>query len=187
MTAGALQSVHRLAEGMILAAANAKRQDAKEPHSPGNVGEAGRAPTTQLGSRAPGGAAPGGKGQTAPAEVAREAGGGDGHRIWRTHGDGRQSPGGGGVKPGDCFADANDDSDARVLVENLVARTTGGYIEQAVAVAAPGATKERVRRALCRGRDGMLRGDGDSVAADWERFLRNAAASASSWMRETED
>lgn len=150
MTAGALQSVHRLAEGMIAAAADAKRQDAKECHSPGSAND--------------------------------EAGSdNDGHTSRRARrGDSRQSPGGEDVTTGRCFSDANDDNDAGVLVENLVARTTAEYVEKAVAVAAPGALKERVRRALCSGRHGMLRADGDSVATDWERFLKSAAVSATS-------
>ncbi|CAM9597384.1 unnamed protein product, partial [Ectocarpus sp. 8 AP-2014] len=62
----------------------------------------------------------------------------------------------------------------------------GGYIAKAVAVAAPGALKRKVRRALRCGRNGLLHGgggggggdgeDGSDVAADWERFLTNAAA-----------
>lgn len=142
VTAGALQSVHRLAEGMIAAAGDTKRQDAEDCHSSGSVDEAG----------------------------------GD---------DGGQSPGGGCATTGRCFTNANDDNDAGVLVGSLVARTTAEYVEKAVAVAAPGPLKERVRRALCSGRDGMLRGDGDSVATDWEIFLKSAAMSASSWVGET--
>ncbi|CAM9590190.1 unnamed protein product, partial [Ectocarpus sp. 13 AM-2016] len=60
----------------------------------------------------------------------------------------------------------------------------GEYIAKAVAVAAPGALKRKVRRALRCGRNGLLHGgggggggeDGSDVAADWERFLTNAAA-----------
>ncbi|CAM9457858.1 unnamed protein product, partial [Ectocarpus fasciculatus] len=70
--------------------------------------------------------------------------------------------------------------------EDLVARSTTEYIAKAVAVAAPGALKRKVRRALRCGRNGLLHGgggggggggeDGSDVAADWERFLTNAAA-----------
>ncbi|CAN0522547.1 unnamed protein product, partial [Ectocarpus sp. 12 AP-2014] len=62
----------------------------------------------------------------------------------------------------------------------------GEYIAKAVAVAAPGALKRKVRRALRCGRNGLLHGgggggggggeDGSDVEADWERFLTNAAA-----------
>lgn len=185
VTAGALQSVHRLAEGMIVAAAATKWQDAKEHHSPRNVNEEGGAPTAILSSGVPGGTAQ--EGYTVPEDVLGKAGSDDGRTTRRAHGDGRQSPGGGCLTRGHCFATANDNSDARVLVENLVARTTREYVEKAVAVASPGALKERVRRALCSGRDGMLRGEGDSVATDWERFLKGAAASGSSWIREMEE
>ena len=187
MTAGALQSVHRLAEGMIIAAASAKRRDAKEHHSPGSVDEAGGAPTTQLGSAGvpDGGAQQREEGKIAPEEacLVGEARFDDGRTTRHAGGDGGQSPGVDEVKARRCFGDANDDKDARLLVENLVARTTEEYIEKALAVAAPGELKERVRHALCSGRDGMLRGDGDSVATDWERFLKSAAVSASSLNR----
>lgn len=180
MTAGALQSVHRLAEGMIAAAADANKQGAKEQNSPKNMDEGVRAST--LGNGEPGATASEGKGETAGEEAGREAGSNDDHTTRRAHGDGRQSPEGECSTTGHCFPDANENNDARVLVENLLARTTGEYVEKAVAVATPGALKERVRRALCSGRDGMLRGDGDSVAKDWERFLKSAAVSASSWV-----
>lgn len=181
MTAGALQTVHRLAEGMIVAAANANRQDAKEHHSPGNVVDEGGPPTQRSSAGVPDGTASEGKeGQIDP-ELVEEVRSDDGHITRRARHDGGQSPEGEGMTTGHCFADANDDNDARVLVENLLARTTEEYVEKAVAVAAPGALKERVRRALCSGRDGMLHGDGDSVATDWGRFFKIAAASASSW------
>ncbi|CAM9502970.1 unnamed protein product, partial [Ectocarpus sp. 6 AP-2014] len=111
VTAGALQSVHRLAEGLIAAAANTQCQGRKEHHPKEHKGEAGALKTT-------------------PSE----------------------------------------------------------YIAKAVAVAAPGALKREVRRALRCGRNGLLHGggrgggrggdgeDGSDVAADWERFLTNAAA-----------
>ncbi|CAM9682428.1 unnamed protein product, partial [Ectocarpus sp. 4 AP-2014] len=76
--------------------------------------------------------------------------------------------------------------DNNVLVRSLVARSTTEYIAKAVAVAAPGALKRKVLRALRCGRNGLLHGgggrgggggeDGSDVAADWERFLTNAAA-----------
>lgn len=186
MTAGALQSVHRLAEGMIVAATGGKRRDANKQRSPENADEAGGAPTKQPSSAGvPGGTAQQGRGRTVPEEVGGKPGNDDGHTTRRSHGDG-QSPGGGGVIAEHCLGNANDDNDAHVLVENLVAKTARDYVEKAMAVAAPGELKERVRRALCSGRDGMLRGNGDSVATDWERFLKRAAASAPSWIPQTE-
>lgn len=191
VTAGALQSVHRLAEGMIAAAAvptaEAKWHD-RTDHSPG-----GASPASEF----RGGGVPGIAGREMGQQTASSRGGsGEAENI-----DARQQPptrladgttartqgpadrasfteeaGPNGV----ANADGGDADDAGSLVESLVATTAKEYIEKAVAVAAPGALKESVRRALCRGRDGMLHGDGDSVVTDWERFLKNAAKSATS-------
>ncbi|CAM9192089.1 unnamed protein product, partial [Hapterophycus canaliculatus] len=72
-----------------------------------------------------------------------------------------------------AVAETND-----MLVLSLVAETASEYVAKAVAVAAPGELKERVRRALRCGRDGLLQGGGGDVAMDWESFLTRAAASA---------
>lgn len=173
VTAGALQSVHRLAEGMVVAAAAAKRRCEKRHEPGGNVDSAGQPPTAPLGFRVPGAGARPGMGQPVDDKGAEEH-----HRVEGSCADTatRHSAA--------CAGEDNHAADARDLVDNLVSATTREYVGKAVAVAAPGPLRESVRRALCGGREGMLRGDGDSVAADWERFLKNAAASASSpWER----
>ncbi len=176
VTAGALQSVHRLAEGMIVAAAAAKRKKSGKHTKPGGkVDTAGRPRTTPLGCRVPGAGASSGTGQPADGERAEEP--------HRPEGSCTSTD----TATRHCAACAGEDSpaaDAHDLVDNLVSETTREYVGKAVAVAAPGPLRESVRRALCGGREGMLRGDGDSVAADWERFIKNAAESASSpWGR----
>lgn len=213
VTAGALQSVHRLAEGMIAAASAVPTAAAAEWHdrtnrSPGGasapargfrggggvpVGVAGRGMGQQTDSSR-GGAAAGeadnndnaGRQHRPPTRLA------DGTTATSTipqsaadrascskEGAGRRRHSVAANNDGGD-ADNGTDADASSLVETLVATTAEEYVEKAVAVAAPGELKESVRRALCRGRDGMLHGDGDgdSVATDWERFLKNAAASS---------
>lgn len=165
VTAGVLQSVHRLAEGMIFAAATAERKDGKHHKPGGNADNAGQPPATTLGGRVSSGAgAPGGTNQSGDGEEAER-------RAEQRCTDTRQ-----------CAACGGEDNvDARDIVDNLVSTTAREYVRKAVAVAAPGPLKESVRRALCGGRDGMLKGHGDSVARDWERFFKNAAAAASPW------
>lgn len=189
VTAGALQSVHRLAEGMIAAAAAAAaRRHERNNHNPRETSEseaaAGEAAATAVGrDRVPGVVGAGIGQQTAGGGAAGEVGNNDDGQQPTRRANDNSTP---GVDRASCILAGphyvakveGGDAESCSLVEHLVARTTKEYVEKAVAVATPGALKESVRRVLCRGRDGMLHGDGDSVAMDWERFLKSAATSA---------
>lgn len=184
VTAGALQSVHRLAEGMIAAAAAAKWHD-RNGHNPEAtvVLEAAAEAMACRRGGAPGVAGRGVGQQTAGGVGVAEPENNDAghHPTGRADGTSTQGADRASCTVASPHCDANTDGndvDANSLVETLVATTTTEYVRKAVAVAAPGALRESVRRALCRGRDGMLHGDGDSVAMDWERFLKRAARSA---------
>lgn len=185
MTAGELQSVHRLAEGMIIAAAGAAAARDTADHEEREAVDAGTRVASTAGAVTS---------STTAAAAALERGGeevGDGHQARhyrssersrsraRERGFGRDEEGvnrraGAGEGANTNAVPSGDD--ACSLVERLVAATKDEYITKAVALAAPGKLRECVVRALERGRDGMLQRDG-GVARDWGRFLRIAAAS----------
>lgn len=192
MTAGELQSVHRLAEGMIIAAAGAAAARDMADHEEREAADAGTpvpsttgADNSQIAATA-----------AAAAIAALEGGGeemGDGHpeKDYRTSERSRSKAGEHGFSrdkdPVDRrvgegtgeWAKVNtvpSSDDACRLVDRLVAATKDEYITKAVALAAPGQLRECVVQALERGRDGILQGDG-GIAKDWGLFLRTAAAS----------
>lgn len=217
VTAGALQSVHRLAEGLIAAAANTQCQGREEHPPEEHKGEVGAFKTTlsgrstdgcvdlaRGGQQTAGGAPAGGAAENCretttkyPDVTSTDEGSDECVPTTRHHwreGE-RKSPGAaaGTASASDAAVNTDDDNDDddeqhmdnNVLVRSLVARSTTEYIAKAIAVAAPGALKRKVRRALRCGRNSLLHGggegggeDGSDVAADWERFLTNAAASA---------
>lgn len=150
VTAGALQSVHRLAEGMITAAATAATTVSAAEGARYEVCH-GRAARYTNGT---------GSTERDPIDPEGERSESVGAKI---AGIGVDTVGGG--------------DDGIAVVESLVASTAAEYVEKAVAVAAPGSLRERVRRALACGREGMLH-EGGIIATDWERFLKNAAASS---------
>lgn len=185
VTAGELQSVHRLAEGMIIATAGAAAARDMADHEEGEAAHAGTpVPSTTGAATSP---------ITATAALEGDEEMGDGHPVKHYRSSDRSRS-----KARECGFGRDEDSvdrrvgagagelatvntvpssdDACSLVDRLVAVTKDEYITKAVALAAPGQLRECVVQALERGRDGMLQGDG-GVARDWGRFLRIAAAS----------
>lgn len=189
VTAGALQSVHRLAEGMIVAVAARECQDGEEKNSRQPLVDEPEPPSAK---------ASGGKSTTLDPEQMgqqrarqsvvdeaepNQAGGASDERATarrRTNttcahqrcGDGNigaktghregdeEHEAAGPARTGDAAAIHDTEDDDNVLVESLVAETVGEYILKAVAIAAPGALKEQVRQALRCRRDGILQGGG---------------------------
>ena len=184
VTAGELQSVHRLAEGMIIAAAGAAAARETAEHGEREETDTGIPAAFTTGAVTSSAAAT----TAALNEGGEEVG--DGHPARHRRSSERNRPrarkrsfgrdkedvdrrAGAGKRAEVDAVSGSDDTCS--LVDRLVAATMNDYITKAVALAAPGQLRECVVRALERGRDGILRGDG--VARDWERFLKIAAAS----------
>lgn len=166
VTAGALQNVHRLAEGIIVSIAEGL-EGAETKVETRNKEENNGA--TEL-RRAEGGDARARPGSSFEGCISLEC---DHDGKHAQEGEGRES---------ESFSDGG----GFALVANLLASTKGDYVKKAVAVASPGPLRERVRHALRVGSKHMMRGDGN-VALDWERFLRNAVALSSTAKTSTND
>lgn len=188
VTSGAMQSVHRLAEGMI-AAVSARAGGGVEGLLQEGKVEAGTPTTASCSGVAHRCERGGGEDSSDEHVVAcrshTDLAGGGGHSPvahdedngTAEHGNGNRAADGNAHEGGNCSKPCGGGGGGCVLVDNLVASSTADYVNKAVAVAAPGLLRDRVRDALWIGRDGILKGDG-SVATDWERFLKNAAASS---------
>lgn len=185
MTAGVLQSVHRLAEGMIIAAGGAAAARDKADHEQRETADAGTpvasttgAATSPIAPTAATAALEGGGEAMSDGHPARHDRSSEGsHPREKGRGFDKDEEGfGSRLGPGAGVNAVPSSDDACSLVDRLVAVTTDEYVTKAVALAAPGQLRECIVRALERGRDGILRGDG-GIARDWERFLRIAAAS----------